>query len=76
MNTSSRSIGHFPGSFFSRTERILVDDNGFHYRIRKGVSIGPFATESDARSDLERFINQVANQTKLIQTHRSTSQPT
>jgi len=65
MKKTNRAIGYFPGSFFNRTERILIDDKGFHYRVREGEAVGPFLSEFAAHSDLNRFIDNQIKPRKL-----------
>jgi len=59
MNYQSRAQGYFPGSFFRRSNRIIVNQNGYHYRTRSGKTVGPFATEIDAIVDLDDFIQRL-----------------
>ena len=40
-----------------RSDRLVVNDEGFFYRTRECDLIGPFATELAARADLKFFIN-------------------
>ena len=56
MNHQSRAQGYFPGSFFRRSKRIIVNENGYHYRIRSGQLVGPFQSEVEANIDLNNFI--------------------
>lgn len=56
MNKTNRKIGYFPASFFQRHERLIVDDLGFHVRVRKGISIGPFESELEANLNLNDFL--------------------
>lgn len=62
MNNQSRQLGYFPASFFRRTDRLVLDDTGYHYRVRKGETIGPFSCEKEAASDLNSFIKQLATE--------------
>jgi len=59
MNHQSRAQGYFPGSFFRRSNRIIINDTGYHYRVRSGKIIGPFVTEMDACLDLHGFIHSL-----------------
>ncbi len=60
MSHQSRHQGYFPASFFRRSDRFVLDDTGYHYRVRKGIPIGPFATEKDAYQDLNGYIKHLA----------------
>ncbi len=60
MNNQSRHQGYFPASFFCRTERLILDDTGYHYRVRKGEAVGPFPTEKAACQDLNSYIKYIA----------------
>jgi hypothetical protein len=59
MNNQSRHQGYFPASFFRRTDRLVLDDTGYHYRIRKGKAVGPFPTEKAAYRDLRGYIKLI-----------------
>lgn len=63
MNKINRKVGYFPASFFQRRERMTVDDSGFHVRIRKGIAIGPFSSELEAKLNLSDFLasQQITN---------------
>lgn len=61
MNNPNRNIGHFPASFFNRTSRVVLNESGYHYKIREGTPIGPFQSEVQALCDLNRFINTMMN---------------
>ncbi len=56
MNNQQRAHTYVPASFFNRSDRILIDDNGFYYKTREGATAGPFLTESKALFDLNIFI--------------------
>lgn len=60
MKHQSRVQGYFPASFFRRSDRILINNQGYHYRVRKGDTVGPFAKESDAHINLNKYLKQVA----------------
>ncbi|TQV88212.1 DUF6316 family protein [Aliikangiella coralliicola] len=45
---------------FKRSNRIVVNDEGFHYRTREGQLVGPFSTKSEAKYDLNTFLKIVA----------------
>ena len=68
MDNQSRQQGYFPASFFRRTDRLLLNGTGYHYRVRKGETIGPFSCEKDANNDLRGFI-------KHLTTNKSFSPP-
>lgn len=57
MSHQSRAQGYFPGSFFRRSNRVIVNENGYHYRIRSGQMVGPFKTKNEAIVDLNSFIH-------------------
>ncbi len=58
METQSRSRtnGYLPASAFTRKERMVIDDNGYHYRTREQKLVGPFDSESHTIFDLNRFV--------------------
>jgi len=56
QNSSNRTIGYFPASFFKRSNRIISNHNGYYYKVREGTSIGPFNTQATALLDLNQFI--------------------
>ena len=60
MGNQSRLQGYFPASFFRRTGRLILDDTGYHYRVRRGTTIGPFPTEKEANQDLNGYIKGLA----------------
>lgn len=51
---------------FTRSERLVIDDNGYHYRTREGELIGPFVTESQALYDLNSFVELSVLQQQLL----------
>lgn len=59
MNHQSRAQGYFPGSFFRRSNRMVVNANGYHYRIRDGKMVGPFDTELHAKANLQNYIQSL-----------------
>ena len=63
MNNQSRNQGYFPASFVRRSQRVVISDQGFHYRIRKGRAVGPFNTEMDANVALSHYLK--STQAKL-----------
>lgn len=56
MTTQGRANGYLPASAFTRKERVVIDDSGFHYRTREQKLVGPFDTESAAIFDLNCFV--------------------
>ena len=62
MNIQNRGEGYFPGSFFRRSERVVVDDSGYHFRTRQGETVGPFLTESDANLNLGLYLKTQTHQ--------------
>jgi len=59
MDHQSRAQGYFPGSFFRRSNRLVVNENGYHYRVRDGKMIGPFESEFDAITNLQNYIQSL-----------------
>ncbi len=57
MQTQGRANGYLPASAFTRKDRLVIDDNGYHYKTRENKLVGPFSTELAAIFDLERFVN-------------------
>ena len=56
MESQGRANGYLPASAFTRKERIVIDDKGFHYRTRERKLVGPFDSESATIFDLNRFV--------------------
>ena len=71
MDNQSREQGYFPASFFRRTDRLLLNDAGFHYRVRKGQNIGPFSSAKDANKDLSVYIKSLATNQSFTAHHNS-----
>ena len=73
MDSINRKNGYFPGTFFKRSNRIMVAPEGVFFRIREGKMIGPFATFREAELNLREFIRTINcdssfTATKSIQT--------
>ncbi len=62
MVNANRKNGYFPGTFFNRTNRILIASDGVYFRIREGEMVGPFATMREAEVGLRSFIRKVENE--------------
>jgi len=45
---------------YSRSERLIINDEGYFYLTREGDVMGPFITESQALFDLNVFIQVTA----------------
>ena len=56
MDTQNRAEGILPSYCFNRSERLLMDDNGYYCHTREGLIIGPFKTESLVIFQLNKFI--------------------
>lgn len=56
MYSQSRTDGYLPATAFTRKTRIVIDDNGYHFKTRGGELIGPFRSELLAIKELEYFI--------------------
>ncbi|MBV1908856.1 MAG: hypothetical protein KUG78_06005 [Kangiellaceae bacterium] len=69
MECKNRTSGYFPGSFFQRSHRIKVLGKGIFYRIREGQSLGPFASLSEAETDLRAYIRS-QNPTSVSQSDK------
>lgn len=59
MDSINRKDSYFPGTFFKRSDRILVESAGVYIRIGKGQTIGPFATFREAEIELQGFLSKV-----------------
>jgi len=57
METQGRANGYLPAAAFTRKERMVIDDDGYHYRTREQKLVGPFETESAAIFNLNRFVH-------------------
>ncbi|WP_196137177.1 DUF6316 family protein [Aliikangiella sp. G2MR2-5] len=52
-------------SQFEKSPRLVVNDQGFFYKVRGGRLNGPFETEKEARSDLRVFKQVLAIEEQL-----------
>jgi hypothetical protein len=57
MYSQGRANGYMPASAFTRKQRIVINDDGYHYRTREQKLVGPFDSESAILFDLERFVS-------------------
>lgn len=57
METQGRANGYLPASAFTRKERVVINDDGYHYRTREQKLVGPFETEAATIFALERFVD-------------------
>jgi len=71
MSNQSRQQGYIPASFFHRTDRWVLDETGYHYRVRKGETIGPFSCEKEAKNDLSGYIKHLSTNQSVTTHHRS-----
>ncbi len=51
----------------SRKDRVVISDEGYHYRTREEQLIGPFVTEANALYDLNNFIELTSIQQQLME---------
>jgi hypothetical protein len=56
MNQLDRTVGYLPASAFTRTRRLIMEDDGFYYKTRENGVVGPFSTEATASYELNQFI--------------------
>jgi hypothetical protein len=56
MQLRERESGYLPASAFMRTNRIVRFKRGYYFKSREKNLIGPFATESEARFELNLYI--------------------
>ncbi|TQV74957.1 hypothetical protein FLL45_08420 [Aliikangiella marina] len=56
MNIKLRAGEPAMGYQFTRTNRLVVSDDGYFYRTRECDLIGPFFTEAEALYDLNVFV--------------------
>jgi hypothetical protein len=65
MNKRNRINGFLPAVCFNRSDRILIDDDGYCYKTREGKIIGSFETEAAAKYDMNRFIELIELEKKF-----------
>ncbi|MEP1742493.1 MAG: DUF6316 family protein [Kangiellaceae bacterium] len=56
MQLQGRATGYLPASAFTRTNRIVIGDQGYFFKSRESQVNGPFPTEAKARFELNLFI--------------------
>ncbi len=56
MYSQSRAKGYLPATAFTRKDRIVIDDQGFHFKTREDGLIGPFPSEILVQAGLDRFV--------------------
>lgn len=66
METQGRANGYLPAAAFTRKERIVIDDEGYHYRTREQKLVGPFDSEAATTIALDRFVS-----TKMQESERA-----
>ncbi|MCW8878731.1 MAG: DUF6316 family protein [Kangiellaceae bacterium] len=50
-------ISDTPGAqLYNRSDRVIINDEGYFYRTREQDLMGPFSTESEALFDLNVFL--------------------
>lgn len=55
MNLQARANDAVKRYIYQRTDRVMINDEGYFYRTREGEIMGPFATESETLFDLNIF---------------------
>ena len=71
MNNQQRAHTYVPASLFKRSDRIVIDDNGYYYKTREGGITGPFITEAKTLFDLNIFILTTEVELELGQSNPS-----
>jgi len=56
MQLQGREGGYLPASAFTRTHRIVINDNGYYFKTREQSILGPFPTEAETLFELNVFI--------------------
>ena len=56
MQLQGRATGYLPASAFTRTNRIVISDQGYFFKSRESRFNGPYPTEAKARFELNLFI--------------------
>jgi hypothetical protein len=66
MEQLNRAHGYLPAAAFTRTERIVIDDDGFYFKTRENGIVGPYTTESFAINELQKYVltNKLAHDLK------------
>lgn len=67
MDSVNRKDGYFPGTFFKRSNRIVVASEGVYIKIRENQSIGPYSTFREAEINLREFIRRVDSNTSIAE---------
>jgi hypothetical protein len=67
MDTPNRTNGILPAYCFNRSDRLLMDDNGYFCRTREGQIIGPYKTESAVIFHLNSYISSINTRKTLSQ---------
>ncbi len=60
-----RSTDPINSDNFHRKERLVICDTGIYYKTREQKLVGPFATESKAKLDLNIFIEVISIEKQL-----------
>lgn len=55
MNIQARANDTVKRYIYQRTDRVIINDDGYYYRTREGEQMGPFATISETLFDLNIF---------------------
>ncbi len=69
MDSVNRKDGYFPGTFFKRSNRIVVASEGVYIRIRDNKTIGPFSTFREAEMNLRDFLRKVDSNATMAAYH-------
>jgi Domain of unknown function (DUF6316) len=68
MDSVNRKDGYFPGTFFKRSNRIVVASEGVYIRIREHKTIGPYKTFREAEMNLREFLRKVDSNASMAMT--------
>ncbi len=66
MNMKSRENGYLPAAAFMRTDRVVMQTDGYYYKTREEGIVGPFATRSLVNFELNIFMNIKQIEKELI----------
>jgi hypothetical protein len=69
MQLENRKYGYLPASAFTRSQRIVIDDDGFYFKTRENGLMGPFHTEAGACFEMHRYVLAIEIENDLKSRH-------
>ena len=71
MTLENRKYGYLPASAFTRSQRIVIDDDGFYFKTRENGLMGPYHTEAGASYDMYRYVLAIEIENELKSSNHS-----